>query len=61
MTAAPTDLARKRPAEVVAQAEPQPRVINGHRVRRDNAGLISGVLLCLLLAFLFAGFLLSSL
>lgn len=59
MTTAPTDLARKRSAEIVVQ-RPAPQVINGHTVRNDNGSTIAWVFTLTVLAILLTGFLLSA-
>lgn len=58
MTTLPRELARKQPANLPVQ--PAPTVINGHVVRKDTGARIAGLLFTVMLAVIFAGFLLST-
>lgn len=61
MTALPSDVARRHPANAV-QTQPTPKVISGQTVTRRHPGRVAAwTFTLLLIAFLFGGFLLSML
>jgi hypothetical protein len=61
MTAVPNEVAHRRPANApIRQQRPEPTVINGHVVRKDMGARLAGFAVSLILALIFAGFLLAT-